>query len=187
MRMQLAMRVALAALAVAVASCGPPYATPPGGGATAAESALASAVFQQVESYRRSHGGGVLLRHHGLDGLARRHSEFLRANQGKLSVNGPNLCHYGIEQRTLAAQCLYQINSIGENLARLNASSPAAAPAILKLWVNSPAHERNLRNDWTISGIGVAITDNGTALVTQIFGTRPSSSHTDMRARLRQH
>ena len=185
--MQLAMIAALAALAVAVASCGNPYASPPSGGATAAESALASAVFQQVESYRRSHGAGALLRHHGLDDLARQHSQFLRANQGKFSVNGPNLSHYGFEQRTLAAQRLYQINSIGENLASLTASSPAAAPIMLKLWVNSPSHKHNLCSDWAITGIGVAITDTGTALVTQIFGTRPGSSHTDMRDRLRQH
>lgn len=181
------MRVALATFAAAVVSCGSSYTAPPATSTTAAESALASAVFQQVESYRRSHGGGALLRHHGLDGLARQHSEFLRANQGKFSVNGPNLSHFGFEQRALAAQRTCQINSISENLASLSPSGPSAAPAILKLWANSPTHEHNMSSNWAVSGIGVAITDQGTALVTQIFGTLPSNSVLDMRDRVRQH
>lgn len=181
------MITAVAVLSAVLVSCSAPYTNPPSGAMSAAETALATAVFQQVEGYRRSHGCGALGRHAGLEGIARRHSEFLRANPGKFSVHGPNLSHYGFEQRTLTAQRLYQINCVGENLATLTSSGSAAAPAILKLWINSPTHERNMRSDWAITGIGVAITDDGTAIVTQLFGTEPGNSQLEMRDRLRRH
>jgi uncharacterized protein YkwD len=180
--------VAAAGVMAMLASCASPYQTPAAQPtATPAEAAMANAVFQEVNAYRRTRGCAPVQRHQGLDGLARRHSQFLRANRGKFDINGKDLSHDGFDQRAVIAQRLYNIQSIGENLAAATIGGSAAAPFIVKLWANSPSHDHNMRNTWANTGIGVAIADDGKVFVTQIFGTQASSSHSDSRDRLRQH
>lgn len=153
---------------------------------TAAESALASEIFQQVAAYRQARNCSPLMRHHGLDGLARQQSEFLRANRTQFAAGRKDLGVAGFEQRSVAAQRLYGIPQIGENVA-VAPSGGGAASSIVKLWANSPSHDHNLRNTWVITGVSVVIDPDGRAFATQIFGNQPNNAHSEGVDSLRRH
>ena len=177
-----------ALMAVALVSCGPAYVTDlPRVPATAQEAALADAIFQKVAAYRRSRGCGELRRHAGLDALARGHSGFLLANSSQLELSGSAASHHGFEQRTLVAQRDYSISHTGENVAVVTRRGEATADFIVNLWANSPGHDKNLRNSWSSTGIGVVTDPAGKVFVTQMFGSQVYSSHATTLDRLRRH
>jgi uncharacterized protein YkwD len=188
------MKMPIAAIALGIAamgasiSCGPAYNLDAShANSNPQETALANAMFQSVEAYRASRSCGVLQRHPGLDGLARQHSQFLRANRGKFALHGSDVGHFGFDQRILAADRLYHIKSIGENVATASSQGSSTADAIVKLWINSPPHDHNLRNSWVTTGIGVVIDEDGKAFVTQIFGTHANTSPREGLDRFKQH
>jgi len=172
-----------------VSSCAPPLTTQvvavP---ASAREAKLERQVLEQVAAYRESRGRTALRRDPALDRMARQHSEFLRTNRGKFQVHGPNVSHYGIEQRAFAAKQFLGMNQLGENVAAASQQGATTASYLIGLWAKSPAHEVNMCTSWTNTGVGVVIDSDGTVFATQVFASQSlPTSHLSMLNSLRVH
>jgi len=151
------------------------------------EAAIAAQLYQDINAYRREHGGKDLQRNVALDHLAQQHSEFLRTNRGKFSIYGSNVSHYGFESRSLAAQQFYHMNQVGENVASTPSRGTATAARLVSLWAHSPNHDSNMRYGWTYTGIGVVEDRDGMVFATQMFGSYKAPMQRDMLNSLRVH
>lgn len=134
-------------------------------------SSLSEQVFQQVNTYRRSHGAADLERHSGLDSLAQKHCEYLREHRGQYSIYGKNVSHIGFEGRSLIARERYQMLSFAENVVAANGGGSNTASTLVKLWAGSKNHEYNMRSEWTQTGVGVVVDSDGMVFSTQLFAT----------------
>ncbi len=139
------------------------------------DSSLPGQVLQEVNAYRRSHGASDLQRHAGLDRLAHDHCEYLRQNRGKFQLNGKNVSHYGFEGRALVARERFQMHNVSENVAAANHPGSRPAPTFVRMWCQSPSHEKNMRSEWTHTGVGVVVDDDGMVYSTQLFATVSNS------------
>lgn len=135
------------------------------------DSSRTGQVLQEVNSYRRSHGGMDLERHAGLDRLAQEHCEYLMQHRGTFSLIGKNVSHIGFEGRTLVARERYQMQSVSENVAAANHLGKNPAPTLIRLWSESKGHEYNMRGEWTHTGIGMVTDSDGMVFCTQLFST----------------
>ncbi len=180
-------KVGAVACMIALASCAQPPATTsvPMSATGPPDSSLSARVFQEVNSYRRSHGARDLPRHPGLDRLAQEHCEFLRQNRGKFGLYGKNVSHFGFEGRTLAARERYRMQNLGENVVAANSSGSGTASMLVQQWAASKSHAYNMRSSWTHSGIGVVVDDDGMVFSTQLFGVI-SNSQMDLTDRFRR-
>jgi len=140
-------------------------------------------LLAEVNAYRNSTGHQSLVRNATLDRMAREHSEFLRANRGKFNVEGSNISHFGFEGRALRARAQLSISSLAENVA---SGKNASMPLVVKMWAASKGHDFNMRGDWTETGVGVAVDQDGTVFATQLFGS-PHTSTVVMDDPFRQH
>jgi uncharacterized protein YkwD len=142
---------------------------------SSSNSKIASQLFETVNAYRVSKGKSELIRHSGLDQLARNHCEYLRKNRGKFGLYGKNVSHWGFEGRAVVAQQYYNVQNISENVAAAYNPGSGAANSILKLWQGSTDHKYNLRSSWSHTGIGVVVDSDGTVFATQLFATMKNS------------
>ena len=167
------LKVITVACVAALASCATPPKTTrmPVSASLRPDSSLSGQVLQEVNSYRRNHGRQDLIRHAGLDRLAQEHCEYLRQNRGTFSLTGKNVSHYGFDGRALLARERYQMESVSENVAAANYPGQKPAPVLVKLWAESKNHERNMRNSWTHTGVGVVVDSDGMVFSTQLFAT----------------
>jgi uncharacterized protein YkwD len=120
---------------------------------------LEAAVFEMVNSHRRSLQLPPLVADERIRALAREHSESMAA--GKLPLS-----HEGFEARIAALGLPYA--RAGENSASNRGFSDPAASAVGR-WLSSPDHRRNIEGDFDLTGVGVARSENGTYFFTQIF------------------
>lgn len=150
-----------------------------------ADSSVTGRLFQEVNNYRASKGKASVQRHPGLDKLAQQHSEYLRAHRGTFSLSGHNVSHIGFEGRALYARERYQMENVSENVAAATRPGSNAPHTLLELWEGSKDHNKNMLDDWTYSGIGVAVDSDGTVFATQLFGN-VSMSQMSMRNRFNQ-
>jgi uncharacterized protein YkwD len=173
MKTNTSLKVIVVACVGALASCAtqPVTTKMPVSATLRPDSSLSGQVFQEVNSYRRSHGASELQRHAGLDRLAQEHCEYLRSHRGQFGLYGKNDSHVGFEARTLVARERYQMQNVSENVAAANHPGKSAAPVLVKLWSESKDHEFNMRQDWTHTGVGVVVDSDGTVFSTQIFAT----------------
>lgn len=135
------------------------------------DTSLSSRLHQEVNSYRRSQGARELQRHAGLDRLAQQHCEYLRQHRGSFTLSGKNVSHFGFEGRALIARERYQMENISENVAAANHPGKDPAPVLVSLWKGSKDHHKNMVDDWTCTGIGVAVDSDGMVFATQLFST----------------
>lgn len=150
------------------------------------DGSLAGTLHAQVNSHRLAKGRSPLPRHAGLDRLARQHSEFMLHNRGKFSVGGSSsLTHYGFEERALAAQRLMNMSNVAENIATCSGGFSSPATTLVSAWTNSPGHAKNMKGDWSATGIGVSVAPDGTVFATQIFASK-NHSHMALTDRMRQ-
>lgn len=177
------------AAGVLVSSCAPPLDTRVVAvAASAREADLERRILEQVTVYRGTRGHAALRRNPALDQMARQHSEFLRSNRGKFQVHGPNVSHYGIEQRAFAAKQFLGMNQLGENVAAASQQGAATASYLVGLWAKSPTHEFNMCNSWTNTGVGVVIDTDGMVFATQVFASQSlPNSHLTLINSLRVH
>ena len=160
-----------------LASCSAPSSASspvPSSSSAGRDSALASQVFTEVNSYRTANGKAALSRHAGLDRLAQQHSDYLAKTGGSYDLYGKNVSHFGFDGRAVMARQAYKITSMGENVI---ASTDRSAKRLVNSWVASKGHDYNMRNDWFCTGVGTTITPDGMGITTQIFGTAPSTFH----------
>lgn len=149
------------------------------------DSSVTGRLFQEVNEYRASKGKQAVQRHPGLDKLAQQHSEYLRAHRGTFSLSGRNVSHIGFEGRTLYARERYEMANVSENVAAATRPGNNSPHQLLSLWQGSNDHNKNMLDDWTYSGIGVAVDEDGTVFATQLFGNTGMSQMT-MRNRFNQ-
>ena len=171
-----------------LASCGPQLATttvPMSSRASVSSSdgSLAGTLHAQVNDFRTASGRNALSRHAGLDRMALQHCEFMRANRGKFGKS--NLTHYGFEERALAAQRLMSMSNVGENIGTCSGTGKSSASVLVNAWKNSSGHMKNMKGDWSATGIGAVVDSDGTVFATQIFATK-NNSHMALTNRMRQ-
>lgn len=145
-------------------------------------SSLTEQVFREVNSYRRGHGAKDLERHAGLDRLAQKHCEYLRAHRGSFDLYGKNVSHIGFDGRALMAQQAYNMQNVSENVAAASHQGANMAPVLVNLWAGSKDHELNMRSEWKYTGLGVVVDQDGTVFSTQLFGT-PANAQMAVRDR----
>ncbi len=143
---------------------------------------VASQIFDQVNTYRKSKGSGPLLGHPALNRMAEQHSEYMRGNRGKFNLNGKNVSHIGSEGRAVEAMRMHHFISFSENVAAAPKASSVSQSAanLVTLWIHSPDHEAAMRNpDYTHTGVGIVTDADGTIFATQLFGTLTDSPMND--------
>lgn len=169
----------LAAAAI-LASCGPQLETtrlPVSAPASAkSSSSLTNRLDRSLNDYRHSIGKRTLPRHEALDRMAYDHCVFMARNRGKFQLGSPNISHYGFDARALAAQRLYGMGSVAENVAggTIRGDIPSQ---LVHAWAESKRHNYNLRQNWDVTGLGVYVADDGMVYATQIFANQ---SHSQM-------
>ncbi|WP_414577061.1 CAP domain-containing protein [Anabaena sp. CCY 9402-a] len=118
-----------------------------------------AAVFQQINQFRTSQGLPALTRNSAIDDQARIHSQ----NMAKGSIP---FGHYGFSSRIQASGISYQ--SAAENVAKNRGYSDPATQAV-QGWLRSSGHLNNIRGNYNLTGIGVAVNSKGEVYLTQIF------------------
>lgn len=172
--------ILLACAAAALASCAsqPEKTKLPVSAALSPDNSLSGQVLKEVNAYRRNIGVNELQRHPGLDRMAQEHCEYLRKNRGKFGLYGKNVSHIGFEGRALMARERYNMMNVSENVASAKNPGKNFAPVLVKLWSESKDHNYNMRSNWTHTGVGVVIDDDGTVFSTELFATMSSSPMT---------
>jgi uncharacterized protein YkwD len=121
--------------------------------------AIEQSVFQQINSYRGSQNLPVLLRNSASDNQARIHSQNMAS--GRVPFG-----HSGFKERVKAIGIPYI--SAGENVAYNKGYSDPATQAV-KGWLQSSGHLANIKGNYNLTGIGVAVSPDGRVYLTQIF------------------
>jgi uncharacterized protein YkwD len=124
-------------------------------------SELAENIHQQVNDFRRAHGLQPLRFEQIISAQAIQHSL-------EMVSRGSAVSHAGFEER---------LKKIGEQLPyRAGAENVAASigyenPARTAVdgWKTSPGHRKNMLGDFTLTGIGIAQSEQGSYFITQIF------------------
>eukprot|EP00933_Yihiella_yeosuensis_P071383 TRINITY_DN7958_c3_g1_i1.p1 TRINITY_DN7958_c3_g1~~TRINITY_DN7958_c3_g1_i1.p1 ORF type:complete len:574 (+),score=90.77 TRINITY_DN7958_c3_g1_i1:98-1819(+) len=109
--------------------------------------------------YRASKGLAPLRWNDGIARIAREHAEQMASGKAPFS-------HDGFDKRVNAFPVYHR--GAGENLA-LNKGMANVSAAAVEGWIKSPGHEKNLRGNWTLCGIGAARASDGTFYLTQLF------------------
>jgi uncharacterized protein YkwD len=167
---------------VLLASCAPPPTINkvPMSATSSSDKSLTSRLFTEINAYRASKGASPLVRNPGLDRMAQQHCEFLRLNRGKFKIQGTNVSHDGFESRCLIARQMFNMPTMGENVAALHTTSSSA---LVSAWSNSRGHDFTMTADWQQTGIGILVDNDGLVFATQLFGT-PSNSQMAFSQRL---
>jgi uncharacterized protein YkwD len=133
---------------------------------TGAVGDTASRVFSEVNAYRMTCGKKSLVRHTGLDRLAKQHSEYLAKKHSKGKGHGSTVNHDGFQQRCSAARQSYHFTAMSEIVAGF---PTANAAQIVSMWKNSRDHDRGMKGDWDLTGVGIAVAPDGMVFATQMF------------------
>ena len=122
-------------------------------------------VFALINQKRMESGLNSLIWNDDLAKIARMHS--------KSMADRKFFDHTGLDGKMVNNRAdaigLSKWRSIGENIA-YNRGYAAPLEFAVEGWMKSPAHRDNiLNNRWQESGIGIAVTDDGTYYFTQVF------------------
>lgn len=112
-----------------------------------------------TNSYRASKGLPPCRWNEGIARIAAEHAASMASGAAPFSHDGFNarVARFPLAQR-----------GAGENLA-LSSGVANVAETAVKGWIQSPGHEKNLRGNWNVCGIGTARSANGTFYTTQLF------------------
>ena len=130
--------------------------TPPAG--------VETAVHDGVNRHRTSLGLPALALDPTLSALAREHSAAMAA--GTVAFG-----HDGFERRADAALGRIGVTQMAENVAMNNFPPATAADRVVRGWIASPGHRRNLEGRYTLSGVGAASNGAGEIFVTQLYAS----------------
>ena len=124
-------------------------------------SAFESKAFNLVNEYRATKGLSPLSLDTEISNVSRGHS----ANMSNGSVA---FGHDGFTERGTVLQASVGWAGIAENVA-YNGGFDDPATVAVNGWIGSPGHEVNMTGNYTKTGMGVAISSNGSYYFTQIF------------------
>lgn len=122
---------------------------------------LVESIHQEVNEFRHAQGLQPLRLNPIISAQARQHSL-------EMARTGSALSHAGFDDR---------LKEIGEKLSyRAGAENVAAsighenpARTAVEGWQTSPGHRKNMLGDFTLTGIGIAQSEQGSYFITQIF------------------
>jgi uncharacterized protein YkwD len=121
--------------------------------------AIETSVFQQINQYRASQGLPALTRNSSIDNQARIHSQNMAS--GKVAFG-----HDGFQARITAIGIPY--SAAAENVAYNQGYSDPATQAV-QGWLKSSGHLANIKGNYNLTGVGVAVNSKGVVYFTQIF------------------
>merc|ERR1712048_1046331 len=120
---------------------------------------IARQAIDGTNRYRATKGLPPLRWNDGIARIAAEHAASMASGAAPFS-------HDGFDARVRAFP-VYQ-RAAGENLA-LNSGVSNVADVAVDGWIKSPGHEKNLRGNFNLCGIGAARSGNGTFYLTQLF------------------
>ena len=127
---------------------------------TPAMNSLELTTHNLVNRYRQSHNLPPLIADPAISAQAKAHSE-------EMARSG-NMSHDGFNQRADSVSKTIVYRSAAENVA-FNAGHGQPELVAVKGWIASPGHQRNMRGQYDLTGIGVAQNAKGEYYFTQIF------------------
>ncbi|ALF51924.1 alkaline-shock protein [Nostoc piscinale CENA21] len=128
---------------------------------TATPRELEAAVFNQINKYRASLGLPALIRNSTIDNQARTHSQNMA--QGRVAFG-----HDGFGARIQAIAVTIPYSAAAENVA-YNQGYPDPATQAVQGWLRSSGHLANIKGNYNLTGVGVAVNSRGAVYFTQIF------------------
>lgn len=129
-------------------------------------SQLEAGIESSVNSSRLAKGGNSIKHYPELADLARDHSRDLMQEYTRTGV--PRINHDGYNKRFNKMILKFAFQKAGENVAFLPNNS-GGAKEIVRMWINSPSHNKNLFDNWNRTGVGVAIAPDGMIFATQLY------------------
>jgi uncharacterized protein YkwD len=124
-------------------------------------SELVNRVHRQVSEFRRAHGLKPLTLDPRISAEAREHS-------AEMARSGKTISHRGFNQRLEDIRKKIPYRAAAENVAAA-AGHEDPARTVVEGWKNSLEHRKNMLGNFSVTGIGVAESNNGTYFFTQIF------------------
>lgn len=115
-------------------------------------------ILADINAYRHAHGLDQLKLNRFLSEQAKNHSLEMAENKTPFG-------HAGFNQRVRNIFNRFQSQAIAENVAFTNEE----AKTVVKLWLNSRGHRKNIEGNYNMTGIGLAYDKYGRVYVTQIF------------------
>lgn len=129
--------------------------------ANSSVSEFENSAFEQVNEYRSTKGLAALTWSSEIANVSREHS--VNMSNGSVAFG-----HDGFSTRSATLQTTVGWSGIAENVAFNNGHADPATTAVTG-WINSPGHEANMVGNYTKTGMGVAISSDGSYYFTQIF------------------
>lgn len=118
-------------------------------------------VEKGVNAHRKSTGRPTLRSDATVAEIARGHSSDMA--KGKVGFG-----HHGLKDRIEQLQKHFEITGAAENISRQRGKEGRAATAV-NSWLESPVHLANIDGNYDLSGVGAAVSEDGTVFITQIF------------------
>ena len=118
---------------------------------------LSEKILEVINIYRKTKNLKPLVSNINAKKCALKHSNYMAEN-GEMN-------HYNFKDRSKTLIILENAEKTGENVA----FGYNTAKDLVKAWINSPSHKANIEGDFTNSGVGTIIDDNGTLYFTQVF------------------
>ncbi|AFZ02679.1 CAP domain-containing protein [Calothrix sp. PCC 6303] len=120
---------------------------------------LEKSVFEQINRYRVAKGLSKLTLDARISKQARIHSQ-------NMAVGKVPFSHKGFEKRVNSISIGYQ--SASENVAFNQGYDDPVAEAVSG-WIKSPGHLVNIKGNYNLTGVGVAVNREGEVYLTQLF------------------
>jgi len=118
-------------------------------------------VSLKVNAYRQQIGLPPMTLVEDFSQLARLHSVAMA--DGELELG-----HDGYEDRFQLATSVAYLNRGGENVG-MNFGVPEPVVRILNGWIDSPDHLENMAGNYNLTGVGIAVSEEGAYFFTQLF------------------
>jgi uncharacterized protein YkwD len=122
---------------------------------------LVNRVHRLVSDFRREHGLTPLALDPSISAEAREHS-------AEMARSGKTISHRGFNQRLDDIAKKIPYGAAAENVAAA-AGQEDPARTVVEGWKKSPEHRKNMLGDFSLTGIGVAQSNDRTYFFTQIF------------------
>lgn len=138
--------------------------------AAAAEDAASIAemearVFAHVNAHRVSIGRPEFDASRALADIAREHSRAMASGRRGFG-------HEGFASRGKKVIAVVPYSGFGENISRHRRSGAEVPDAALQKWLGSEVHRKKVEGDYDVSGVGAAVSEDGTWYLTQLFVLR---------------
>lgn len=127
--------------------------------ATSGDSSIEEQILVHINQYRQQHGLSKLTMNHAMVVQARQHSMDMATHRMPFGHN-----QFGTRIKRLHAQ-VKDSGAGAENVAY----NYRDAQDVVKNWLRSPGHKRNIDGHYNLTGIGVARDGRGKLYFTQIF------------------